>query len=1055
MSAAQLSWNAATLDERVAFLRGRADHLPPTDGASPLDDACAPWLRACAAGDVDAFLRRLAWDDIDLAVARGAMSPHVPEAFPPAPWSRQLPDVMATLKAAASTSADTWEQEVTRLGADLPYVDLWMPLVLGAGRDLFDGVPASGRWLSAQARAALERHLAAGLCRLGELAVHAQAEAFFRGSDAGQGERYRAFVRTHLESGGARLFSAHPVLARQVLDVTQQWKHSVQELVGRLEADQAALEATFGVEVGAVQELRAGLSDRHDAGRQVMCLTFASGLRLAYKPRNIAVEQAYNACLAWMVQAGMSAVPPALRTVARATHGWVEWVEPGTSWTPDEARMYFRQAGVLVGLTYVLGAADLHSENLVASRSGPVLVDTEMLLQPSTRPGAPTDGGDESEVSATADSCLLSGLVSAVVIDRNGVGFDVGGLRPAGERELAIPARHWIDLRTDGLMFRQESRVRPHLRNEVIVAGVAQGPDAYADDVCAGFADTCRFLHERRDAFTADNGPLSALAGCAVRVLFRPSDQYAAALFLTAAPRYQASGLARSLAFEMLYRVFVSEHERPRIWPLVSDERAALERLDVPRVTLPASSTTLTSSTGATVDGYYVRSGIEAARARLRALGPGEQRAQVDLLRAALAPESGPSVPGPRPSTADDRLLAAAERIGAAVLARAVTTPAGALVWPSSGGRTDLYGGSSGIGVFLAALGVLTGDRSWASAARQVLAPCADAADAESSAVPRLGACTGRPSDAYALALTGCLMGESSLLGAGRELVCRTPAAAIQADTVLDVEGGVAGLLLVALAIQAVDPDARLLALARRCVDRLLLTQIPEGRHQGAWLAGDVPVARPGFAHGAAGIAAALSRWVSRGEDSATADAVRAAWSFERRVADANGGRYPTERSDGSRLVMAAWCHGAPGVALGRVLAPTSLVDTLVRQDLQAALQQTLTAPAGPLDHLCCGNLGRADVALTTGLAVGVSEWVDGGRSLAEGVAGRVLGQGRLGMRGRGFQRGAASPELFQGLAGIGYQLLRTAAPDRVPSLLAFDVPAAGVSRGAYRKEPS
>ena len=79
--------------------------------------------------------------------------------------------------------------------------------------------------------------------------------------------------------------------------------------------------------------------------------------------------------------------------------------------------------------------------------------------------------------------------------------------------------------------------------------------------------------------------------------------------------------------------------------------------------------------------------------------------------------------------------------------------------------------------------------------------------------------------------------------------------------------------------------------------------------------------------------------------------------------------------------------------------------------------------------------------AATTGAQAGVR--------MARTVAERILAQGRLGVRARGFWHGAPGPELMQGMAGIGYQLLRTASPSAVPSVLAFEPPA--ISPGDHR----
>jgi len=1011
-----------------------------TAAPAPADDPLAEWCQACARGDHSSFLRRLAWDGIDLGVASAAVSTAMPDGFPGADWVTRLPAIeAAAAAAAAAVGSPSWEDDVQRSGPELPFVDVWLPVVRLARQELRTAAPLWSASLSEDAVSTLERHLLASICRVSELALLAMFRDQAVTQEAGPSGAYLRFVRSLLASGTSPLLAAHPVLARQVVRLIGQWQVTTLEFTRSLARDRDAIQATFDGAAGQVHALRPGLSDRHDDGRQVMRVAFTSGLTLAYKPRDVRIEGVYNDCLEWLRRAGLPAAPPALRALARDSHGWIEWVEPGTDWSPADARHYFRTAGALACVAYALGGADLHSENLVATARGPVLVDTEMLLQPSTRPGLVTDGGDESPLAAGVDSCLTSGLVSAVVIDRTGAGFDVGGLRPVVERHLATPARRWRHLRTDRITFEPVSRVRPLLHNDVLVNGEVQRPDDYADQLCAGFDEAYRFLESRREALLSPDGPLAAFAECPVRVLFRPSDQYAVAQYVMASPRYQRSGIARSMAVELLHRVFVAETDRPTLWPLVHDERVALERLDIPRVTLAASATSLVASSGRQVQGYFHRSGLDEVRRRVASLGIGALDRHIDLLRAALGRGVASALPGPRASSPEETLVAAAERLAAVVLARAVRRADGRLEWPSSDGRDDLYGGSSGVGVFFAALAAVTGDEGWRATASLILRPLAAPAAAGSPQAPRLGACTGRPSVAYGLSLAGWLLGDDDLGGAAQRIGCGITLDVIDADTVLDIEGGAAGALAALLAIHQRWPADRLMTLARRCAERLVATQIRSGEQHGAWLAGDRPLARPGFAHGAAGIAAALSRWADHTGDTGVHGAVRDAWAFERRVAAANSGTYPTVRSDGARVQMVAWCHGAAGVALGRALAPAALVDPHLARERAAAVQQTLAAPASQLDHLCCGNLGRADVALTAGLATGTSAWVDAGRGVANAVAARVLAPERHGMRGRGFQRGAAAPELFQGLAGIGYQLLRTAHPGRLPSLLALE----------------
>jgi type 2 lantibiotic biosynthesis protein LanM len=1080
MSAVDASWRGATLAERLAHLRGRdaaaiagpfepaqieRARIEPTPTRATDDEPLAAWARACALGDMAALQRRLSWDGIDLAVARAAMAAEAPADFPVAAWVDRVSTLAAEARACAAAfdaaGFDTADaaSELANV-AELPFVEIWLPVLRQARRRLADAVPAARTWLADGAMHALEAQLLRELARLGELALFEDFTAHAELAQTDSPDGYRAWVHRLLTVRYAEVLGDLAVLTRQVVAIADQWVEQTGTLVRRLEEDQATIAATFGAGAGPVRRMTPGLSDRHDGGGRVALVELASGLRLAYKPRDVRLERAFGDWMVWLRAAGLATAPRAPRVIDRGTYGWVEWVEQEPLASPDAVHAWFRAAGALTCLAHVLGATDLHSENLIATAAGPVLVDTEMLLQPSTRPGSDAAPDGDSD-GASLHSCLTSGIVSHMVIDRSGVAFDVGGLRPAVARDLATPMRRWLDLGRDEIRFEPQTRVHPSLHNDVWLHGERQRPEDFADDVCAGFAETWRFLAARREALLAADGPLHALGQCRTRVLFRPSDQYSTALYLLASPRYQRRGLDRSLALETFDRVFVREVERPRLWPLVGDERQALDALDIPRQTLPASAIDLEATSGELVRGYYARSGVEAMRSRLLALSERELASQIDQLRTALSRDEAPTaaapdaaaVVGPRRDTGESDLVAAAERIGAALVSRAGPGSEGSLRWPSSGERADLYSGTSGIGLFLAALAAVTSDARWRDAAHRAFRHVDAAGVGADDPSPRIGACNGRPSVAYALATAGRLLEDESLVARAADLLAAMPPETIDHDRVLDIEGGAAGTLAACLAIYEACRDDRLLAPAGRAASRLGRTQIRSGAARGAWPAGDDGHARPGFAHGAAGIACALSRWAPHAADAADlTGVVREAWGFERRIFAESGGAWPTERRDGGRLVMAAWCHGAPGIALARALAPPALTDGLVAGEIEAAMKQTLSAPSSQLDHLCCGNLGRADVALTVGLRAGVRPWVDAGVTMARAVAARVLAQGRLGMRGRGFHFGAPAPEFFQGLAGVGYQLLRASSPSLVPSVLAFDTPAVGEPRPGARR---
>jgi lantibiotic modifying enzyme len=92
-------------------------------------------------------------------------------------------------------------------------------------------------------------------------------------------------------------------------------------------------------------------------------------------------------------------------------------------------------------------------------------------------------------------------------------------------------------------------------------------------------------------------------------------------------------------------------------------------------------------------------------------------------------------------------------------------------------------------------------------------------------------------------------------------------------------------------------------------------------------------------------------------------------------------------------------------------------------------------ATAGP-DHYCCGTLGRIETLFAAARA-------DADARLAAEAEAR-LDAVIIAAERRGAYRWIQGPDaenlgLFQGVAGLGYQILRLDYPERVPSVLAWD----------------
>jgi type 2 lantibiotic biosynthesis protein LanM len=591
-----------------------------------------------------------------------------------------------------------------------------------------------------------------------------------------------------------------------------------------------------------------------------------------------------------------------------------------------------------------------------------------------------------------------------------------------------------------------------------------------------------------------EESPPAVLANVRVRFIPRATQDYMLALNEALEPSALASDAARARAFDVLSRAFGNAPEpgvQAGLRAIEPAERRALERLDVPYFTIAATGAEIDSGDGPPVPIPVLASGFEDLVTRLRRWDETDLRRQLAIIRGmfhartarAFDVTSG-AKPFPRASDSDSAggraasFVAAARDIGDELEAASVPARDGSVSWLGLAHHAgadrfaleplgfDLYGGSAGIALFLATLADVADEprfRDLALASVAGLRTRLRTPPAARDLAVRIGigGATGIGSIVYALTRLAPLLdgpssfadgsasfgdGGSSLLDGARLLGDARLAAAliddeaIGRDTIFDVIAGSAGAILGLLALHRAAPDATVLARAVAAGEHLLRARSGEiGRR--AWITfAERPLT--GLAHGAAGIALALVRLHAATGDARFLAAAREALAYERAAYAPDAGNWPDFRAlmtrDGEPGFSVMWCHGAPGIGLARLAALREFDDPESAAEVHAAVAATIAFGVRGPDYLCCGNLGRAELLLQAGLDFDRPALRRRAEALAEDVLrdARRDGGFRLvyDMRASGYK-----PDLFRGAAGVGYALLRLAAPQRVPSVLSWD----------------
>ncbi len=373
---------------------------------------------------------------------------------------------------------------------------------------------------------------------------------------------------------------------------------------------------------------------------------------------------------------------------------------------------------------------------------------------------------------------------------------------------------------------------------------------------------------------------------------------------------------------------------------------------------------------------------------------------------------------------------------------------AGSLAYKALG--PTVFGGTSGIAVFLAELSASGSDATVRRTAVGAMEQALSAAPAVRDA-GRLGLYDGVTGIALAAAWVGRLLGEDRLSDGARELVNAMPPGgpvSVEADLLRGRAGIVAGLLT----LHALWREESLLEAATRCGDALLASA-ERNENVLSWRSVGVPGQRPltGLSHGAAGIAYALLELFRAGGASRFREAAESAFDFERRWFDRGRANWPDFRGvpakrrflDHAVSFPVAWCHGAAGIALSRLRACAILEDPRYREEALTALETTASSTTGALRSevgnfsLCHGLAGNAAV-LAHGARVLPADFAKGGALAEEAAMACVARRSESGSGWRFGALGDRSPSLMLGLAGVGHLCLGLSEP-ATPSLLLLE----------------
>lgn len=899
-------------------------------------------------------------------------------------------------------------------------------------------------------------------------------------------ERFASFITMISDPVVAlKILQEYPVLCRQVTIAVRQWIDNSLELMQRLTADWQLIKQTFDVDDPAtLARVEASAGDSHQNGRTVAIFVFDSGFKLVYKPRSMAVDVHFQELLEWVNERGDHPPFKTINVIDRDSYGWSEFVEAKPCSAQGELERFYERQGGHLALLYVLNATDFHAENLIAAGEHPVLIDLESLFHAKAKLRDRDSGVADVAAKVLAESVLRVGLLPQRIWGENPhAGLEISGLGGAPGQTTPFRVPQWEKAGTDEMRFHRDYVQLPGNKNRPTLGEQEVDTLEFTNSIIKGFEVMYDLLQNDQDALLAENGLVERFANDEIRYIARSTRQYATMLVDSFHPDLLRDALDRESFFDRLQN---ASTQRPELSRLIEFERADLWRNDIPFFTSKPGLCDLLSSSKEVVKGFFETASMDAVKQLVQNMNDENCTRQCELIRCSLtALAMGDSVSRNgydllEPGRAADleRLLHIARAIGDRLVNLTLRDKGEATwiglnlvyerYWQVAPMNPSLYDGVAGVALFLGYLGKVVNEASYTHCAEE--ATCyvskqwkqyGNAVKTSSNAMMpiAIGAYGQSPVSAiYLLTHLGKLWDSDELLLEAESLVDLLPHL-VAHDENYDIISGAAGCIKVLLNLYSIRPSDQTIEVALKCGDLLLERAVPMTSGVGwkSMSSSGQPLA--GFSHGAAGIAWALMQLGHYTGESRFIDCAKEAIAYERSLFDPEAGNWLDLREDSQdnqgksnkkdvdelrkSKFMTAWCHGAPGIGLSRLDLLTKYgPDPGVEAEVKIAIKTTQINGFGLNHCLCHGDLGNLELLLNASMAFDDPILAKEFRKTLAMILDGIERHGWL----TGVPLGTETPGLMTGISGIGYQLLRFAVPDRVPSVLLLESP----SRNGY-----
>lgn len=816
----------------------------------------------------------------------------------------------------------------------------------------------------------------------------------------------------------------------------------IEEAINNFCVDIDDIRESFGNTLSTLESITLNSGDTHNGGKSVMMFNFSEGEKLVYKPHDLYPDEGLNGIYDYLNSKNKLSVELYnVEVINKKEYGWQKFVKREECSDERDAEVYFYKLGAILVLLNILKTSDIHSENIIAAKDNPTLIDLETLLTNDN-----TEGLNDSLLLSyftEINNSVLGCYLLPQNLEYSTIDIDLSGLSgEAGVKSEKMTYMKLVDAGTDNIRFEKDFIVSSENNNMITINGERIEIFEYDKNIEQGFKETFELISENKEEFIEVLNRY--LSKGVYRQVLRPTHIYSKYLQASYHPKYLKSFDDRRRLFSLLYECESRMFNDNAIKLLkTSYEVENLMQDDIPYFGSDYSSKCLYVNNKKVIDDYFRTTTKDIVVDRVRAMNCIEMEKQISYIRNSIITTKKDIFHndykyGEKIGSDKNDIKKSLRIIGDYLYERAIFNSEGtACTFPHLNNHGEkvligpinysLYDGS-GLVLFLYALGIELKEDKYIELAEYTLRGIEELNLYDDELIMPASVFSGIGSLIYLYYNISQMSGKNEYYEKYITYLNKLKSYEISEGECLDIIGGASGIIVLAINLYNETKDEETLYIADKYSKYLYKCLVDKKEDY-----------LSGFSHGYSGFALALLM----------AGSVLNNDKYYKLAIDLIDREDLLYRSDiknwidlrnNNKKALNYWCHGAPGILLAR----SKMMDyvreedrNIIRDKIPEALEQFIqNGFLRSNNHsLCHGIIGNLDILKTIADTTNDVEIMNKCNNLFNDFLEYIEEDGfKYGLYGT-----LGMVSFMTGISGIGYGMLRQVNP-KLPSVLAIDL---------------